>query len=165
PVLHANEDWQPELALQAGALGLRDLVERRAAADSPVALAQLLDRLLRDRTVLANVGEVSGHVVSRHRASVRHQDHGCLHTATVAVRSCTSSTNRDRSAGSVSGNTPCPRLKTWPDRPPARARTSSASRSTRSHGPSRTAPSRFRWMPRSWPTRSRAASSGRRQSA
>src|SRR5437762_9626755 len=37
--------------------------------------------------------------------------------AATAVRSCTSSTRRPRSSGSVSGNTPLPRLKMLPRRP------------------------------------------------
>ena len=52
-----------------------------------------------------------------------------------------------------------------PGRPPARASTSSAPASTRSHGPSSSAGSRLPWTPRSSPTTSQPASSGTRQSS
>ena len=62
--------------------------------------------------------------------------------------------------GSVSGSTPCPRLKMCPGRPPRAPSTSSAAASTRSHGPSSTAGSRLPWTPRSAPTASQPPSSG-----
>ena len=52
-----------------------------------------------------------------------------------------------------------------PGRPPARASTSSAPASTRSHGPSRSAGSRLPWTPLSSPAASQPASSGTRQSS
>ena len=67
-------------------------------------------------------------------------------------------------SGSVPGRTPWPRLKTWPGRPPARASTSSASRSTTSHGAPSAAGSRFPWTARPG-TADQPSSSGTRQSS
>src|SRR3954447_8327931 len=163
PVLHPDEDRDAELTLERRALRLGDVVERRPSADPAVALGQLLDGFVGDRLAAADVLEVRPDVVRARRASIGHQDHGIAHAAT-SVRSWTSSTRRRKTAGSVSGTTPWPRLKMWPGRPPARASTSSAPAATRSQGPSRAAPSRLPWIPWSWPTRSQAASSGTRQS-
>ena len=49
PVLHADVDGQTKLPLERRAGRLRHVVERRAPADPPVALGQLLDGLVRDR--------------------------------------------------------------------------------------------------------------------
>ena len=87
PVLHADEDRRPELLLERSALRLGDLVERRAAADPAVALGQLVDRLLRDRTALADVRQIRGHVLGGRWTAVRHQNHRGVHAATFAVRS------------------------------------------------------------------------------
>ena len=64
----------------------------------------------------------------------------------------------------VVGRMPWPRLKMCPGRPAARRRTSSAAASRRSSGPSSSVGSRLPWMPRSWPMRVHASSSGSRQS-
>src|SRR5580765_144749 len=146
PVLHPGIDGKAELALEARARPLGHIVERRPAADPPVALGQLLDGLVRDRTAGANVLEVRADVREVGRAAVRHQHDRGLH---AAVRSWTSSTILFRSAGSVSGSTPWPRLKMWPGRPPAASRIAIAADSTRSNGPSRSAGSRFPCTPRS----------------
>ena len=45
---------------------------------------------------------------------------GEAQTRASTVASCTSSTRRPSTSGSVSGRTPCPRLKMCPGRPPAR---------------------------------------------
>ena len=45
------------------------------------------------------------------------------------AQSCTSSASRVTDSAFVPGSTPCPRLKMWPGRPPARASTSSAAAS------------------------------------
>src|SRR2546426_9758730 len=55
PVLHARVDRQPELALEPGALSFGYFVKRGAAADAAVALAEPVDRLLRDGLPLAEV--------------------------------------------------------------------------------------------------------------
>ena len=159
PVLHPDEDGRAQLALERGPLGLGRVVERRAPADPPVALGQLLDRAWRDRLALAHVGEIGGHVLGARRAPVGHEDDRELHAATCAVCSCTSSTRRPRSAGSVSGSTPWPRLKMWPGRPPARledrrAPPRASARTARAGAPGRGCPAR--------PGRSRPAASPRR---
>src|SRR5215207_8622712 len=59
---------------------------------------------------------------------------------------------------------PCPRLKMWPARPPARFSTSLTPASTAGQGASTSAGSRFPWIATSGPRRSQALSSGRRQS-
>ena len=63
PVLHAHEDREAGLDLERGALGLGDLVERRAAADAPVALGQLGHGLRPDRPPAADVLEVGRDVL------------------------------------------------------------------------------------------------------
>ena len=65
----------------------------------------------RDRPPRADVLQVRTDVLRLGGAPVGHEDDRGLHAATVAVRSWTSSTRRPRSAGSVSGRTPWPRLK------------------------------------------------------
>ena len=52
------------------------------------------------------------------------------------VRSCTCATSRRTLSSGVCGRIPCPRLKTWPGRPPARSRTSSARARSSRHGAS-----------------------------
>ncbi len=111
PVLHPHEHGHAELGFQRRPLALGDLVERRAPSDPAVALGQLLDGGVRHGPPLADVLEVGPDVLDPLRAAVGHEDDGGLHAATFAVRSWTNSTSRLRSAGSVSGNTPWPRLK------------------------------------------------------
>ena len=86
PVLHADEDRDPELALQRRALRLGDLVERRATADPPVALGQLGDRLVRDRPAAPDVLQVRPHILRRRRAPIRHQHDRVAHSATCLFR-------------------------------------------------------------------------------
>src|SRR5829696_3347396 len=164
PVLHAQVDGNPELPLQRGPLALGDLVERRAAADAPVALGQLLDGLVGDWPTLADVLEVRTDVLWGGRRAVRHENDGVAQAWTAAVRSCTSSRRRRSWTGSVLGRTPWPRLKMCPGRPPAASRMASVAHSTRSHEPRSSAGSRLPWTPRSDPTRSQPSPSGIRQS-
>ncbi len=111
PVLHPHEHGHAELGCQSRPLALGDLVERRAPPDPAVALGQLLDGRIRHGPALADVLEVGPNVLDPLRAAVGHENDGGLHAATFAVRSWTNSTSRLRSAGSVSGSTPWPRLK------------------------------------------------------
>src|SRR5262245_16395494 len=160
PVLHARVDGEANLALEPPARRLGDLVEGRAA-NPPVALGELLDRLVGDRPARADVLEVRPDVREVGRAPVRHEDDRRFH---AAVRSWTSPTILFRSAGSVSGRTPWPRLKMCPGRPPAASRIAITPGSTRSKGPSRSAGSRFPCTPRSGPSRAQPSSSRTRQS-
>ena len=82
----------------------------------------------------------------------------------TAAAECTSSTTRVSTAGSVSGSTPWPRLKTWPGaaRPSASTRRTSAS--TTGQSASSSAGSRLPCTARPGPTRRAASSSGTRQS-
>ena len=48
PVLHADVDRSAQLLLEGGALRLGHVVERRAAADPPIALGELLDGARRE---------------------------------------------------------------------------------------------------------------------
>ena len=57
-MLHPEVHGDPELPLERGPLPLGDLVERRAAADAPVALGQLLHGRVGDGPALADVLEV-----------------------------------------------------------------------------------------------------------
>ncbi len=132
PVLHARVDREAELALQPCARPLGHVVERRAPADPPVALRELLDRLVGHRPARADVLEIRPDVREVGRAPVGHQHDRRLH---AAVRSWTSSTMRLRSAGSVSGSTPWPRLKMWPGRPPAASRIADRRRLDAREGP------------------------------
>ena len=187
-------DGEPELALERGALRLGDLVQRRAPADAPVALDELLDRLRADGPAAADVLEVGGDVLEPRRAPVGHQDDrlsarpsshfgpasgvsarttrahfasiGCEsgeardipsaskpHAATsTAVRSCTSSTRRPRSAGSVAGRTPWPRLKMCPRRPATASRIRVRRRLDPLPGAEQQRGSRLPCTPRSRPT-------------
>ena len=81
PVLHARVDREAELALEARARPLGHVVERRAAADPPVALGQLLDGFVRDRTAGADVLEVRTDVREVGRAPVGHEHDRGLHAA------------------------------------------------------------------------------------
>src|SRR5207247_411869 len=156
-----------ELDLERGTCRLGDLVERVRVLDPERAVAgdEVVEVLGRDRPATADVGVVRRHVLEPVRRAVRHEHHGDVAHATIAaVRSWTSSTSLPSEAGSVWGRTPCPRLKMWPGLPPARARTSRAAASTRSHGPSSTAGSRLPWTPRPSPTSAQPRSSGTRQS-
>src|SRR5918995_1683947 len=164
PVLHAEVDGNPELQLERGPLPLGYFVERRTAADAPVALGQLLYGRVGDGPALADVLEVRTDVLRRGGRAVRHEDDDVAQAWTAAVRSCTSSRSRRSSAGSVLGRTPWPRLKMWPGRPSAASRIASVAHSTRSHEPRSSAGSRLPWTPRSAPTRSQPSPSGIRQS-
>jgi hypothetical protein len=84
PVLHPHVDGHVELALERGALGLGDLVERRDA-DPAVARDELVDRLLRDRPPAADVGEVGRDVLDARRAPVGHEDDGAPHFRATPV--------------------------------------------------------------------------------
>ena len=152
PVLHADVDRHGELALERGALRLRDLVQRRATADAPVALGQLATACSETGRPAADVLEVGADVLQPSRGCRTPSGRLPAFTQARGPR-CARARARAagaRSAGSVSGRTPWPRLKMCPGRPPAAledARRLAAS--TRSQGPSRSAGSRFPCTPRS----------------
>ena len=117
PVLHAGVDREAELPLEPRARPLGHVVERRASADPPVALASAPRPPRRTPAGPSGCprgtdGCPRGRTGSR-RPSAR-PPASCGASVRGRARRCAS-----RSAGSVSGSTPWPRLKMWPGRPPA----------------------------------------------
>ena len=117
PVLHPREHRQAELGLERGPRLLGDRVQRRRLLDAepPVALDEVVEVLRRDRAPTADVGVVRRHVGEPLRRAVRHQHDRVAHdpeaSSDATVRSCTSEASCVSRPGSVSGRTPCPRLK------------------------------------------------------
>ena len=116
PVLHAGVDGDvAKLAFERGARFFCDRVQRRAVLDpkAPVALDQVVEQLGSNRPAAANVGVVRRDVGKPLRRAVCHQHNGrARQTRASTVTSCTYSVRRRKTAGSVSGGTPCPRLNT-----------------------------------------------------
>jgi hypothetical protein len=107
-VLHPREHRDTELALERRARLLGDRVQRRTVLDAEAAipLDEVREVLRLDRAPAANVSVVRRNVLQTLRGAVGHENDRGGQTRTSVVSSCTSSRNRDRTAGSVSGRTP-----------------------------------------------------------
>ena len=111
-----------ELRLERRPAALDDPRERRAAADRPVAPQQLLEQVRRRRVAAPDVGVVGLDLVEPVGAPVGHEQDGVGGHAGLLRRGRgrgRGPRGGARASGSVPGRTPCPRLKTWPGRPPA----------------------------------------------
>ena len=182
-VLGPVADHEPAraAALQRGGqpvhLGPGALGQRGGAADGPVASHQLVEELGRGGPAPADGGVEGLDALGRGRGAVGHDQHPDAGAGTGPVgdprhdpatparpSAWTSATTCSRMAGSVSGRTPCPRLKMWPGAEPARRSTSRVSASATAQLARHRAGSRFPWTATPGPTRRRASSRGTRQS-
>src|SRR5439155_14828792 len=108
-----------ELRLERSGLRVRDAYQWRST-DERVAAAHLDDELVGGLAAAPHRGEVTRQISVVGRRAVGHEHDAGGQAATAAVCSRTYEESRARVSASVSGSTPCPRLKMWPARPPAR---------------------------------------------
>ncbi len=101
-------------------LGSGTFRQRGHAADRPVAALELSELRRLGRSTAPDAGVEGADVVGACRSAVGHEEDAGGHSRVVSR--CTTSTTASKIPGSVSGSTPCPRLKMWPVPVPSSAR-------------------------------------------
>src|SRR5215472_1552320 len=171
PVAHCDVDRRAvEFTLEETALCKRPPCQRWrfrgrrvAEADLSVAMLELFDDLVRQRTPACNIAEVLSHLAKHIRSAMCEQQD----RATIAHRvpnSFTHSTVLMTFSTGVQGTIPCPRLKMCPGWPAAALRISRTRARSTSSGAKRVMGSRLPCTPHPSPTARHPASSGVRQS-